>query len=254
MIGDPTALVVAAAAILVGTILQRVSGTGVGLVLAPALTLVFGPLQGVMLTNLTTPISAFLIMVSVRHLVEWRHAGAIVATALPGVALGAWLSTILAPGVLGLAVGIVVLLGLGVAVLADRLPEVSRRVGVVPAGFLGGFFNAVAGIAAPAMVVYSRMTRWDQARFAATMQPVFLFIGIGSFVGKLLGGARIGTPGEVLVILPGLVVLVVVGILLGAWLERRVSKAAASRLAISLAAVGGGLTVIRSVAALVQPV
>ncbi|HHU38937.1 MAG TPA: sulfite exporter TauE/SafE family protein [Propionibacterium sp.] len=247
---EPGVLVVAALAVLVGTVLQRVSGTGVGLVLAPALTLLFGPLQGVMLTNLTTPISAFLIMLSVRRLVEWRHAGAIIATALPGVALGAWLSTVLSYGVLSVVVGVVVLLGLGVAAFAERLPEVSRRLGVVPAGFLGGFFNAVAGIAAPAMVVYSRMTRWDQARFAATMQPVFLCIGVGSFAGKLLGGASVGTPQELVVILPGLVALVVVGILLGAWLDRRVSKAAASRLAIGLAGVGGVLTVVKGIGAL----
>lgn len=246
---DPVVLAVAAVAVLVGTVLQRVSGTGVGLVLAPALTLLFGPLQGVMLTNLTTPISAFLIMLSVRRLVEWRHAAVIVATALPGVALGAWLSTVLFHGVLSLVVGSVVLLGLGVAVFAERLPEVSRRVGVVPAGFLGGFFNAVAGIAAPAMVVYSRMTRWDQARFAATMQPVFLCIGIGSLVGKLVGGASVGTPGELVVILPGLLVLVVIGIGLGAWLDHRVSKAAASRLAIGLAGVGGALTIVKGLTA-----
>lgn len=118
---EPGVLVVAALAVLVGTVLQRVSGTGVGLVLAPALTLLFGPLQGVMLTNLTTPISAFLIMLSVRRLVEWRHAGAIIATALPGVALGAWLSTVLSYGVLSVVVGVVVLLGLGVAAFAERL-------------------------------------------------------------------------------------------------------------------------------------
>lgn len=166
------------------------------------------------------------------------------------MALGAWLSTVLSYGVLSVVVGVVVLLGLGVAAFAERLPEVSRRLGVVPAGFLGGFFNAVAGIAAPAMVVYSRMTRWDQARFAATMQPVFLCIGVGSFAGKLLGGASVGTPQELVVILPGLVALVVVGILLGAWLDRRVSKAAASRLAIGLAGVGGVLTVVKGIGAL----
>ncbi len=61
---DPFVLVVAALAIFIGTILQRVSGTGVGLVIAPVLTLLFGPMQGVMLTNTVTPVTAFLIMLS----------------------------------------------------------------------------------------------------------------------------------------------------------------------------------------------
>ncbi len=175
----------------------------------------------------------------------------IVATALPGVLVGAWLSHALPYAVLMLTVGLIVLLGLGVAVFANRLPELPRRVGVVPAGFVGGVFNAIAGIAAPAMVVYSRMTRWDQTRFAATMQPVFMVIGLGSFAAKAAGGASIGTPSQLTLILPGLLVLAIVGIAVGTWLDQRVSKAAASRLAITLALVGGVLTVIKGVTALV---
>lgn len=246
----PGVLVIAALAVLVGTILQRLSGTGVGLVIAPVLTLLFGPVQGVMLTNATTPITAFLIMLSVRRLIEWRHAGAIIATALPGVLLGAWLSHALPYGALMLTVGLIVLLGLGVAVFANRLPELPRRVGVVPAGFVGGVFNAVAGIAAPAMVVYSRMTRWDHARFAATMQPVFMVIGLASFAAKAAGGASLGSASELALILPALLILAVVGIVAGARLDTRVSKASASRLAIALAGVGGVLTVVKGVAAL----
>ncbi|MDO5499702.1 MAG: sulfite exporter TauE/SafE family protein [Propionibacteriaceae bacterium] len=247
---EPVQIVIAAVAVLVGTVLQRVSGTGVGLVLAPVLTLLFGPLLGVMLTNLTTPITALLIMLSVRTLVEWRHAALIIATALPGVALGAWLTHVLPDGVLMLVVGVTVLLGLAVAVYAERLPGISRRVGIVPGGFFGGLFNAVAGIAAPALVVYSRMTRWDQAGFAATMQPVFLAIGLASVLAKVVGGASLGTPTELALILPGLVVLVVVGILLGSWLDRRVSKTTAARVAILLAGIGGVLTVARGLSAL----
>ena len=58
---------VAAVAFLVGTVLQRVSGTGVGLVCAPILALLLGSAQGVLVTNATTTVSGFLIMLAVRR-------------------------------------------------------------------------------------------------------------------------------------------------------------------------------------------
>ena len=82
-------LLAALAAVLVGTILQRVSGTGVGLVVAPVLSLLMGPGAGVLATNAATTCSGFLITLSVRRLVEWRHAAVLVAAAVPGIVAGA---------------------------------------------------------------------------------------------------------------------------------------------------------------------
>ena len=73
-------LLAALAAVLVGTILQRVSGTGVGLVVAPVLSLLMGPGAGVLATNAATTCSGFLITLSVRRLVEWRHAAVLVTS------------------------------------------------------------------------------------------------------------------------------------------------------------------------------
>ncbi|WP_394277745.1 hypothetical protein [Luteococcus sp.] len=76
-----TVWLVAACAILVGTVLQRLSGTGVGLVCAPVLALLLGSAQGVLVTNATTTVSGFLIMLAVRRDVDWRRAGVLVCWA-----------------------------------------------------------------------------------------------------------------------------------------------------------------------------
>ena len=65
--GPVEIIVIAALAILVGSVLQRVSGTGVGLVVAPTLALLLGPATGVLVTNATTTVSGFLIMLSARR-------------------------------------------------------------------------------------------------------------------------------------------------------------------------------------------
>ena len=149
-------LLAALAAVLVGTILQRVSGTGVGLVVAPVLSLLMGPGAGVLATNAATTCSGFLITLSVRRLVEWRHAAVLVAAAVPGIVAGAVVVRHVPSAWLQVAVGSVVLAGLAITRFSPATPYASRRATVVPAGVIGGFFNATAGVAAPAMVIYSR--------------------------------------------------------------------------------------------------
>ena len=70
---------------------EWLSGTGVGLVVTPVLSLLLGPVAGVLLTNAVTTVSGFTIMLSVRKRVDWRRAGIVVASALPGAVLGALL-------------------------------------------------------------------------------------------------------------------------------------------------------------------
>ena len=54
--GRSGVLMIALAAVVLGATLQRASGTGVGLVVAPVLALLYGPAHGVLLTNVTTTV------------------------------------------------------------------------------------------------------------------------------------------------------------------------------------------------------
>ena len=111
-------------------------------------------------------------------------------------------------------------------------------------GFLGGFFNTTSGVAAPVMVIYSRLSRWEQLRFAATLQPIFMTMGAASVVSKLATGATGvdsagGTDLHLGWLAPGVVVTVLVGVAVGTWLGKRVPVASARRLALLLATLGG---------------
>lgn len=238
-------LTAALIAVLVGSILQRVSGTGVGLVVAPVLSLLLGPATGVLVTNAATVCSGFMITVAVRRMVEWKHAAVLILTAIPGVVLGALLVRWVPAEWLQIGVGAVVLLALAITKFTHTAGQVNQRKAVVPAGLIGGFFNSTAGVAAPAMVVYSRITNWDQLRFAATMQPVFMSLGALSVGSKLIAGVHFALPVPVFVAFGSLIVTIFVGITVGTWLSRRLDKAAAANLAMGLAAVGGVVVMVR---------
>lgn len=234
-------------AIVVGATLQRVSGLGMGLVVAPLLAVLLGAAPGVLVANATTTVSAFMLTVAVRRAVEWRRALLIGVAAVPGAVLGALLVGALPGPALQITVGAVVLLGLGTGWLVDhlgRLPHV-RRWWVTPgAGLIGGALNTIAGVAGPAMIVHARLVRWGQAGFAATMQPVFMVMGGLSVLAKTFVTpvtAWVPPWWLALVVVGG----VLVGIALGGALADRVSAAAARRTATVVAALGGAAALVR---------
>ncbi|GGK80277.1 sulfite exporter TauE/SafE family protein [Ornithinimicrobium pekingense] len=241
-------------AVVVGASLQRVSGTGMGLVVAPLLALLLGAAPGVLLANATTTVSALLLTLAVRRAVDWRRALLIGVFAVPGAVLGALVVGAVPAAALQVLVGATVLLALAVSGLASslgRLPHV-RQPWVTPvAGVLGAAFNTTAGVAAPVMVVHARLVRWSQAGFAATMQPVFMTMGALSVTAKtVITPVQTWAPPWWLVTLA--VAAVLVGIALGGALASRVSATAARRTATVLATLGGLSAVVRGLLALGQ--
>ncbi|WP_460689781.1 TSUP family transporter [Nesterenkonia suensis] len=235
-------LLIIAGAVLIGTVLQRVSGSGVGLVVAPVLSILLGPGLGVLITNMTTMVSGFLIMLAVWPRIDWARYRVLGPVTVIGAIPGAWLVGQLSAGWLSIILGAIVLCALLFTVTLPQLPRWEGRATGVVGGILGGFFNTTSGVAAPVMVIYSRLSRWDQQAFAATMQPLFLTMGTASVVTKLLVGSveEVGQTGALHlgVLFPGIVVTVLLGILLGGRLARIVSPAQARTVALALAGLG----------------
>ena len=152
MVFTAPVLCVVVVAVLVGAVLQRLSGTGMGLVLAPTLTLVLGAATGVLVANATTAMSGLMLMYAMRANIEWRRVGLSCASALPGAFVGAVVVRSTSAAWLQVIVGSVVVLAIGVTVLADalgRMPVVKAPWVTPLAGFVGGIFNTTAGVAAP---------------------------------------------------------------------------------------------------------
>ena len=245
----PLLLLVAAASVILGTVLQRVSGMGVGLVVAPTLALLLGPVAGVLLTNITTTVSAVLIGITLRRDIDWRRyrhlaplivVGSVPGALLVGAADRSWLEVII-----GLA-----LLGTLLTTALVRIPPVSGAVPAAVAGTAGGFLNTAVGVAAPAMLVYAQATNWSQRSFAATLQPIFFTMGLTSVITKVgLGAAPISGLPPLSVI--GLVVAMVpVGILVGGRVARRVPAEMGRRVAVVVVSAGAVMLLARGVGGL----
>lgn len=252
MVFSAPVLVLVLAAVFVGAVLQRLSGTGMGLVLAPILAVVLGAATGVLVANATTTVSALMMLAALRRDVEWSRTLLICGFAVPGAVVGGFVVKQTPAAWLQVIVGAVVLSAILITVAASalgRMPTLRNRWITPLAGFLGGIFNTTAGVSAPVMVVHSRLVDWNQKAFAASMQPVFATMGFSSVLVKSLMSAA-GTALPPWWLLPVVVVTVVAGILAGGWLAQRVGLQRARSVALTLAGLGGFSALVRGLMSL----
>lgn len=243
-----TLAAVALTAIAVGGALQRVSGMGVGMIAAPTLSVLLGPVAGVTLSNVAASVSALVLFLLLRRHVDWPRFVRLAPLLVAGSLAGAWAVSALDAHWLEILLGASVLVAVA-AVLGLQQRFAARGDGAVFAsGAVAGFMNTTAGIAGPALAVYAVASRWDQRSWAATLQPVFLLANLTSLATKSLFGAAVPAglhvPWQVWA---AVVVGGPVGVLIGSAVARRVDASSARALAIGLAAVGGVVALVRGV-------
>ena len=149
-------LLLAAGAIVAGSVVQRASGVGGGFIIVPMLAMIdvaFVPGPMVLATIALSVLMAWR---------EWEHVDFaampwILAGFVPGAAAGAWVLTIVAADYLGVVFGSVIL----IAVLITSLglhPPLNRWTSVIT-GSISGVMGASSGIGAPPLaILYQRQS------------------------------------------------------------------------------------------------
>lgn len=240
------------ASVLVGAILQRITGLGVGLVAGPVLSTLLGPLAGVTMVNGLSVINAVNNAWAVRKRTDWKRfrilAGALVVGSLPAV----WVVHTLNGPWLLIVVGLLVLLALGISLFPTEKFRINEhaKIPMIMFGIAGGFMSTIAGIAGPALTVYARLTRWDYRDFVATLHPILVVANSVSFFLKvfLIGGLDVGdTPAWLWI---AAVAMIFVGAWFGERINARISTPTAKRIATLLAAAGAAVVLVRGITGL----
>ncbi|TDT34222.1 hypothetical protein CLV29_1878 [Naumannella halotolerans] len=239
-------LITCCAVVILGAALQRVAGMGMGLVAAPMLTLLLGPLVGVTMSNSVAVVAATLVMLATHQHVDWRRWLQMAPLLLIGTAAGTLAVDRISIAWLDVLVGLSVLLALFVSFLMARTATVrGGRPLAMGAGFAAGFMNTTSGVAAPALTAYGLAIKWEQRSFAATLQPTFLVANVASLV------AKAGTGAVPLTSLPAwwatliLLAAVPVGVFIGRVLHSRTPVAVARGLGVAIALIGGVVAAVR---------
>lgn len=220
--------------VVVGASVQRMAGIGFALVSAPALVLLLGPAQGVLLSNCATgAICAAGLATAWREVRLVPMLPLVIASACAAPA-GAWVAARLPEPVLLTGVGTLVCAAVLPIMYGVRLPALHGAKGALAAGTASGFMNSSAGVGGPAVSLYAVNAGWTVREFV----PNAHFQGV---VVNVFSVAARGMPQLTTTRWGVTAAGVAAGAVIGKALVERVPENRA-RLTVLLLALAGGLT------------
>ncbi|MBX3195397.1 MAG: TSUP family transporter [Microbacteriaceae bacterium] len=234
----------AAAAVFVGAVLQRITGIGFGGASAPALILLLGPMGGVLALHALAALCSLVVLISCWRYVEWPRTIALTGIALAVTPLGVVLSFQLPGAVLQIATGAVMLAALFTVDVLARSWLMRGRLGVIAAGVLSGIANGTVAQAGPLVGAYAVASRWSMTSYVASTQVCWLLVNVAAVVMK-------GLPPVTPVVAGVLLGSVAVGLVVSVPIARRLSREAAVRCLMVVAAAGSVVLLGKGVAGLV---
>ncbi|NUS03020.1 MAG: sulfite exporter TauE/SafE family protein [Nonomuraea sp.] len=218
--------------VLLGASVQRLAGIGFALVAVPALVLLLGPSEGVVLSNCAAgAISA------VGLLDGWRQVRLpamvpLVVAAACTVPAGAWVAAQLPEQVLLVGMGALVSVAVLLVMRGVRAPALVGTKGALAAGAASGFMNSSAGVGGPAVSLYAVNAGWTAREFVPNAQFYGVLVNVFSIAAK--GVPRLTVPAWLLVAAG-----IAAGALVGKALAARVPERRARRIVLLLALAGG---------------
>ncbi|NLU71435.1 sulfite exporter TauE/SafE family protein [Streptomyces sp. HNM0575] len=221
--------------VLLGSSVQRLAGIGFGMLAAPGLVLLMGPVQGVALVNCAGVVIGVAGLATSWPYVRLRTMVPLVAAAALTVPLGAWLALRLPEPVLLTGLGVLITAAVLLVICGARVRALHGRAGAVAAGAASGFMNSAAGSGGPALSLYAVNAGWTAGEFVPNAQFYGLVVNLMSAAAK--GLPQLTRPAWLLV-----AATMGTGIVLGHLLAARTPEKGARRIILGLALAGGVAT------------
>jgi len=230
LLGVPVGIVVLVALVLIlGATVQSLVGLGLGLVAAPVVTLLEPSLMPVLLLvlGMLLPMTT---LARERRDIDWRGLGWSLPLRFPGTWLGVLLLAALSERTLGVAVGVMVLLAIGLTASSAVVPKTPTS--LMAAGFASGITGTTSAIGGPpiALVYQSQPPR----EIRSTLAVYFI-------VGSALSLAGLALADQVSMSTIQLGLLLTPTLLIGSWLGHALhGRLPEHRMRLAVLAVCGG--------------
>jgi len=218
--------------VVLGASVQWLTGMGFALIAVPALVLVLGPTQGVVLANCAAGAISIIGLTTGWRQVKLGEMIPLVIASACTVPAGSWVAARLPEPVLLAVVGILVTAAVVLMMGGARISSLRGTTGAVTAGALGGLMNSAAGVGGPPYSLYALNAGWPMREFVPNAQFYGIMVNVFSVaangVPKLSGTAwTVATAA------------LATGALIGRALGPRVPEQWIRRLILALALAGG---------------
>jgi uncharacterized protein len=236
-------LVLIAAVLFAAAFVRSAVGFGDAVVAMPLLAMVLGVRTATPLVAFVGPTISLLILAGSWRKVEFKAAGRLIAATLLGIPVGIYGLARLPEAPLKIALGLIILL-YGVFGLARPRAKLKHEKAWMPwalgatAGVLGGAYNTNG----PPVVAYGMLRGWPPESFRATLQGYFLPTGLAILAGHGIAGLWTA---EVLKSFAYSLPAIVVGVLMGGLLNKKLTGAIFARLVYASLALMGTVMLLR---------
>lgn len=220
-------------------VLRGFSGFGSAMVLAPALAALYPLTEAVPLVILLEVGLSFQLLPGAVRQVVWREIWIMSLAALPGLAVGAWLLTVVPGHALRFAIsaGIVAFLVLIAMQVRRRGPATVG--GLAGAGLVSGMANGASGVGGPPIVLYYLAGDGSSAALRATVICYFFVIDV---VSAGIYGAQGLLTLNVAMLAAVCLPAAIAGVWLGSWLFDKASEQLYRRVAYAIIAAAAVLS------------
>jgi uncharacterized protein len=218
--------------VLLGSGVQWLTGMGFALVAVPALVLLLGPAQGVVLANCAAGVICLVGLAGGWRRVRPAAMVPLCVAAACTVPAGSWLTRRLPEPVLLLVMGALVTVAVVLVMRGARIPALRGARGAVVAGAAGGFMNSAAGVGGPPISLYAVNAGWTVREFVPNAQ--FYGVVVNAFSVAANGVPKLAAPQWAAV-----AVAMTVGASIGRALAGRLPERRARLLVLGLALAGG---------------
>ncbi|MGQ5638964.1 MULTISPECIES: TSUP family transporter [unclassified Streptomyces] len=218
--------------VMLGASVQWLTGMGFALIAVPALVLVLGTAQGVVLANCAAGVISIVGLTAGWRQVRIRAMVPLIIAAACTVPAGSWVAVRLPEPVLLTGIGMLVTLAIVFVMGGVRIPALAGTRGAVTAGAVGGFMNSAAGVGGPPYSLYAVNAGWSVREFVPNAQFYGIMVNVFSLAAN--GVPRLsGSAWSVAV------AAMVAGALIGRALAPRIPEKWVRRLIFALALTGG---------------
>lgn len=213
------------------------------LVLIGPIVLVYGAVEGVTLAVLLAVIASVFALPSAWRDVDWARTLWLLGVGLIAAPFGALMTRLVPESALLFVIAAMAI----IALLGPRLSSPAAallrgRRGAIVSGAAAGFMHSSSGLSGSALAAYAIGDRWEQRRFAASAQVIFLGYGVTSVA---LRGLPVSPTWEVVV----LGACTAAGIIGGASLVRLIPVALARAVMLWCAWIGALVVLFRAILA-----
>lgn len=216
-----TPWIFALCAVLFAAFVRGLAGFGFALILAPLLLLILDPIV-VVIINLFLGLLSHIVVVlwSLRE-VNLRRISPMIASSLLGIPLGAWIISVIAPHIMKIVIGTVIIFFAIPIFVGFRKSFTSGKLTVGLAGFFSGILASSTSLGGPPVVLFMHSQGWTKREILASLAAYFTFLNSFSLLALSISGQmHVGT----LLTAASLVPAMLIGVRLGMMVFQRTNS------------------------------